>query len=70
MYAANAKRRQQSKTYDNYEDYLKSLEMSAVIREFEELYIPRITQLTNKSNQFNLTTRTVSAERDREYKSR
>ena len=25
MYAANAKRKQQSKTYENYEDYLKSL---------------------------------------------
>ena len=57
MYAANAKRKQQSKTYENYEDYLKSLEMSAVIREFEDIYIPRITQLTNKSNQFNLTTK-------------
>ncbi len=57
MYAANAIRKQQSKTFENYEDYLKSLEMSAVIREFEDIYIPRITQLTNKSNQFNLTTK-------------
>ncbi len=57
MYSANAKRKQQSKTYENYEDYLKSLEMSAEIREFEDIYIPRITQLTNKSNQFNLTTK-------------
>ena len=31
--------------------------MKAVIEGFRSMYIPRITQLTNKSNQFNLTTK-------------
>ncbi len=31
--------------------------MSAEIERFKPLYLERITQLTNKSNQFNLTTR-------------
>ena len=31
--------------------------MSAVIGDFDPVHIPRITQLTNKSNQFNLTTK-------------
>lgn len=39
--------------------YLRSLEMKAVIRPFETLSMERITQLTNKTNQFNLTTRRV-----------
>ena len=30
--------------------------MTATIKDFEPLYIQRIAQLTNKSNQFNLTT--------------
>ncbi|WP_297955253.1 HAD family hydrolase [uncultured Ruminococcus sp.] len=57
MYAANAKRAAQRKQFESYEDYLLSLEMNAVICGFEPVYIQRITQLTNKSNQFNLTTK-------------
>lgn len=57
MYAANAKRAAQQKQFENYEDYLKSLEMEAVIEDFRPVYLRRITQLTNKSNQFNLTTK-------------
>jgi FkbH-like protein len=37
--------------------YLASLDMKASIREFNPLDAPRIAQLINKSNQFNLTTR-------------
>jgi FkbH-like protein len=56
MYQANARRVQLQESAGSYEDFLKSLEMKAVIREFEPIYIQRIAQLTNKSNQFNLTT--------------
>ena len=41
----------------NYDDFLKSLDMQAEINSFSEIYFDRITQLTNKSNQFNLTTK-------------
>ena len=34
--------------------------MSAEIDDFKEIYLSRITQLTNKTNQFNLTTKRVS----------
>lgn len=57
MYKANIRRAETLKTFTNYGDYLKSLEMKAVIRPFEPVYMARIAQLTNKSNQFNLTTR-------------
>lgn len=57
MYAANVKRGQAMKSFGDYGDYLLSLEMEAEITDFLPVYIQRITQLTNKSNQFNLTTR-------------
>ncbi len=57
MYQQNAKRQAAQASFTDYGDYLRSLEMKAQIRPFEEINYPRITQLTNKSNQFNLTTR-------------
>lgn len=57
MYQENRKRAQEEAAYENYEDYLKSLHMKAEIRPFTLVYMARIAQLTNKSNQFNLTTR-------------
>ena len=56
MYQANLKREQQQASFANYADYLRSLEMTGVVRPFEPVYMGRIAQLTNKSNQFNLTT--------------
>ena len=57
MYKANVLRAQQEASFTDYGSYLKSLQMKAIIRPFETIYMSRISQLTNKSNQFNLTTR-------------
>ncbi|MCR5501835.1 MAG: HAD-IIIC family phosphatase [Lachnospiraceae bacterium] len=57
MYAENAKRRAFEESFSDYREYLVSLKMKAVIGAFEPLYMARIAQLTNKSNQFNLTTK-------------
>ena len=57
MYKANIRRIHQEAAFTNYQDYLLSLEMQAEIKSFSALYLPRIAQLTNKSNQFNLTTK-------------
>ncbi len=57
MYRENMQRARQQAAFSNYEDYLISLEMEARIQSFVPLYLARIAQLTNKSNQFNLTTR-------------
>jgi len=62
MYKANALRAQTMKSFTDYGEYLRSLEMKAVIKPFEPLYVARIAQLTNKSNQFNLTTKRYSQE--------
>lgn len=60
MYKANAMRQSAQSSFSDYKDYLLSLEMKADIRPFEQVYYSRIAQLTNKSNQFNLTTRRMS----------
>ena len=60
MYKANLERNKQLSSYADYSEYLRSLEMRAVIAPFENIYMSRIAQLTNKSNQFNLTTRRFS----------
>ena len=57
MYKANAERAAQQAAFENYSDYLLSLEMDATIDDFIPMYIQRITQLSNKSNQFNVTTK-------------
>ena len=57
MYKANLQRAQQQSAFTDYRQYLLSLEMKAEIKPFSSLYMARIAQLTNKSNQFNLTTR-------------
>ncbi len=57
MYKANAQRAAAEKKFESYDDFLLSLEMKAQIRDFDEIHLPRITQLTNKSNQFNVTTK-------------
>lgn len=56
MYQANAVRAREQASFADYGAYLQSLQMTAQIRPFEPLYLARIAQLTNKSNQFNLTT--------------
>ena len=60
MYMANKERARLMESFADYSDYLKSLEMEAQIGPFEKMYLPRIAQLTNKSNQFNLTTKRYS----------
>ena len=56
MYRANLQRAQQEASFTDYHEYLLSLEMKAEIQSFAPMYMARIAQLTNKSNQFNLTT--------------
>ena len=61
MYKQNAQRASLEQSFGNYEDYLKSLEMHCEIGAFDQPHAERITQLVNKTNQFNLTTRRYTA---------
>jgi FkbH-like protein len=56
-YALNAQRSNSQAGLQDYGEFLASLEMNAEIAPFSPMYLERITQLINKTNQFNLTTR-------------
>lgn len=56
QYREEASRQQLLVSLTNMEDYLRSLEMQMDIGPFREADIPRIAQLTQRSNQFNLRT--------------
>jgi len=60
-YEDNKKRANEQATFKSYDDFLISLEMTAEIKSFSTIYLDRITQLTNKTNQFNLTTKRYTA---------
>lgn len=57
QYKENSKRTALKNQCASYDDFLESLQMEAEIAPFKDVYLDRITQLTNKTNQFNLTTR-------------
>ncbi len=57
QYGDNTKRTEAASRFKDYGEYLLSLEMRAEISGWKEVYLDRITQLCNKTNQFNLTTR-------------
>lgn len=54
-YIENTVRNTHKKHFTDYEDFLQSLEMKAIIEPFCDRNAERITQLINKTNQFNLT---------------
>jgi len=57
QYQQEARRRKMKTATTNMADYLKSLEMEGEIAPFSESDVPRIAQLTQRSNQFNLRTK-------------
>jgi FkbH-like protein len=57
QYAANAARETLRGSAENIDDFLHSLEMTMESRSFAPVDLTRITQLINKTNQFNPTTR-------------
>jgi len=62
-YSSNAQRDAAQASFGDYGEFLASLQMTAEIGAFVPTYLERITQLINKTNQFNLTTkRYTSAE--------
>ena len=56
QYRTEASRRASTASVTNMDEYLTSLDMKMLIRPICAEDVPRVTQLINKSNQFNLTT--------------
>jgi FkbH-like protein len=57
QYQREAERRTLLASVTDMDGYLTSLEMEGTLLPFRDADVPRIAQLVNKSNQFNLTTR-------------
>ena len=56
QYQVEAKRVSLQKTFSNEADFLKSLDMVSVVSGFNAFNTPRVAQLSQRSNQFNLRT--------------
>lgn len=56
MYLQERKRKELQTTFETIDDYLTSLGLSISLLWNEEISVPRAAQLTQKTNQFNLTT--------------
>lgn len=57
QYQANAARAEAQKQFADYASFLRSLQIRLTVAEADEVTLPRIAQMTQKTNQFNLTTR-------------
>lgn len=56
QYREQAERAVFESSFQSYDGYLEGLEMKAVAAPFDAFHYPRIAQLTQRSNQFNLRT--------------
>ena len=56
LYQVEAKRVSLAKTFTNEADFLKSLDMISTVSGFTKFNTPRVAQLSQRSNQFNLRT--------------
>ena len=56
QYQVEAQRVQLAKTFESEDDFLRSLDMKCVVSGFTTFNTPRVAQLTQRSNQFNLRT--------------
>ena len=57
QYKANSARAQAQLAFEDFEAFLESLDIQMTIESANEFNIPRIAQMTQKTNQFNLTTK-------------
>jgi FkbH-like protein len=57
IYKQQAERENQKKVFASIDDYLRSLELNLTIYKDDISLVPRLAQMTQKTNQFNLTTK-------------
>jgi len=57
MYKEQIKRATHKKSFNNIDDYLSSLDIKISILKNNKKIIPRLSQMSQKTNQFNLTTK-------------
>ena len=57
LYRQQAAREQEKVQFSDISEYLRSLQMKIALRPFDSFSMPRVVQLLQRSNQFNLTTK-------------
>tara|TARA_B100000029_G_scaffold459924_1_gene490465 strand:+ start:379 stop:2100 length:1722 start_codon:yes stop_codon:yes gene_type:complete len=67
MYSEQRERKEFENSVSNLDDFLKQLDIKVKMKKSDEFLIPRISQLTLKTNQFNLTTKRYQEEQIREF---
>jgi FkbH-like protein len=67
FYRANALREDEERKFTSVGEYLISLNSTAAFERFDDYHLPRIAQLVQRTNQFNLTTIRHSAEDLRQF---
>ncbi len=67
LYVTERLRKEQEKQFENKEDFLQSLNLELSIFEDDDSCIPRLAQLTEKTNQFNILKHPLTEEEIREY---
>jgi FkbH-like protein len=67
MYSQQRERKDLERNISNIDDFLKELDIKVKLKKSNEFLIPRISQLTLKTNQFNLTTRRYHEEEIRTF---
>ncbi|WDD98094.1 non-ribosomal peptide synthetase [Thalassomonas actiniarum] len=66
-YKADQQRQQLQQSHFDLSEFLESLELNIEIRQIEERHIPRASELSLRTNQFNLTTRRHSEGQIRDF---
>jgi FkbH-like protein len=56
LYSQESRRKEAAARFDSVDAFLESLDMRITVARFDSLHLPRIAQLIQRSNQFNLTT--------------
>ena len=69
MYAQQRERHELKQSISNLDEFLKQLNIKVKIKKSSDFLIPRISQLTLKTNQFNLTTKRYQEEEIRDFSS-
>tara|TARA_B100000686_G_scaffold160456_1_gene168090 strand:+ start:3986 stop:5734 length:1749 start_codon:yes stop_codon:yes gene_type:complete len=67
MYAQQRERKTLENSISDLDEFLKQLEIKVKIKKSDQFLIPRISQLTLKTNQFNLTTKRYQEEDIKEF---
>lgn len=62
QYQAEAERVTSQAKFASIDDYLSSLQMTSEVKEVDKFSLPRVAQLTQRSNQFNLRTKRYTEE--------